>query len=240
ILMWAGLGLGALAIAGGPLTGGMWTKYLVKTFLGDTTLPGGQTFLLLLTLSAVTTTLLLSRFLHVLSRTEAPAGNKAPAFLLPWTLLLLAGGWWTMSPALLPAELMNYITKEKGILSFFWNLLTNWGALWPIIVGLLLMVLSLKIAFLSRWPVKKPLLPPGDFLHILLKIGNLLAKILRKGISLLDSGMKSLHGPEKIFYRISDDKRTSQISSSAESILRRWEFAGIGFFIFFLVMFLLL
>ncbi len=34
LLMWAGLGIGVLAIAGAPLTGGLWTKYLVKTFLG--------------------------------------------------------------------------------------------------------------------------------------------------------------------------------------------------------------
>jgi hypothetical protein len=43
--------------------------------------------------------------------------------------------------------------------------------------------------------------------------------------------------PRENFYRISDDKRTSQISASAESLLRRWEFVGIGFFIFFLTMF---
>ena len=240
ILMWAGLGIGVLAIAGGPLTGGLWTKYLVKTFLGESSLPGAKTFLLLLTLSAVTTTLLLSRFLHLLHKIKAPSGNVAPAFLLPWVLLLLAGGWWTMSPALLPTELMSYITKEKGIMAFFWNLFTNWSALWPITTGAIVMAFTLKFAFFNRWPAKKPLLPPGDFLHIIIMVGNLFAKLLQKAISLLDSGMKSLQGPEKIFYRLSDDKRTSQISASAESLLRRWEFAGIGFFIFFLTLFLLL
>ncbi|TVQ10224.1 MAG: hypothetical protein EA361_14245 [Bacteroidetes bacterium] len=240
ILMWVGLGLGVLAIAGGPLTGGLWTKYLVKTFLGETTLPGAQTFLLLLTLSAVTTTLLLSRFLHLLYQIKTPAKKMAPAFLLPWVLLLLAGGWWTMTPALLPAELMNYITKEKGIMAFFWNLLTNWGALWPITIGLLVMAFTLKFANLNRWPTKNPLLPAGDFVHIIILALELLAKLLRKGVSLLDSGMNTLHGPEKMFYRISDDKRTSQISASAESVLRRWEFVGIGFFIFFFTFFYLL
>ncbi|MFU8794298.1 MAG: complex I subunit 5 family protein [Dethiobacteria bacterium] len=240
ILMWAGLGIGVLAIAGGPLTGGLWTKYLLKTFLGETTLPGAQTFLLLLTLSAVTTTLLLSRFLHLLYQIKAPAGNKAPAFLLPWVLLLLAGGWWTMSPALLPAELMNYITNEKGIMAFFWNLFTNWSALWPITLGVLLMAFTLKFAFLNRWPMNKPLLPPGDFLHIILLAVDQVAKLLRKGISLLESFMQSLQGPEKIFYRLSDDERTSKISAHAEALLRRWEFVGIGFFIFFLTMFLFL
>jgi hydrogenase-4 component B len=240
ILMWAGLGLGVLAIAGGPLTGGLWTKYLVKTFLGETTLPGAQTFLLLLTFSAVTTTLLLSRFLHLLHKIKAPSGNAVPEYLFPWLLLLLAGGWWTMSPALLPAELMNYITKEKGIMTFFSNLLTNWSALWPISIGLILMALSLRFVTFNWWPTKKPLLPPGDLLHIILLAGDPLAKFLRKGVSLLKAFMETLQGPEKIFYRLSDDERASQISAGAESILRRWEFVGIGFFIFFLTMFLLL
>jgi hypothetical protein len=102
------------------------------------------------------------------------------------------------------------------------------------------MAFTLKFATLNRWPTEKPILPPGDFLHIILIAGDLVAKILRKGISLLDSGMKTLHGPEKVFYRISDDKRTSEFSASAESVLRRWEFVGIGFFIFFLTFFYLL
>ena len=240
ILMWAGLGIGVLAIAGGPLTGGLWTKYLVKTFLGETSLPGAQTFLLLLTLSAITTTLLLSRFLHLLSRIEAPAGNKAPSFLLPWILLLFAGGWWTMSPALLPAELMNHITKEKGIMAFFWNLITNWGALWPITIGAVVMVFTLKFAFLNRWPTEKPLLPAGDFIHVILMAGDPVAKGLQKGLDLLQSFMKTLHGPEKLFYRILDENRTIKISGSAESSLRRWEIFGISFFIFFMTMFFFL
>jgi len=242
ILMWAGLGIGILSIAGGALTGGLWTKYLLKTFLGETSLPGAGTFLFLLTFSAITTALLLSRFLHLLSRIEAPSDDKPalPAFLLPWMLLLLAGGWWTLSPALLPAELMNHIAGEKGIPAIFWNRFTNWNALWPISIGAGVMAVTLKLAYFNRWPVEKPLLPPGDFLHVILLAGNLLARIIRKGISLLQSFMQSLQGPEKIFYRIMDDKRTSRISASAETLLGSWEFVGIGFLMFFLTLFFFL
>jgi hydrogenase-4 component B len=240
ILMWAGLGIGVLAIAGAPLTGGLWTKYLLKTFLGETTLPGAQIFVLLLTLSAVTTTLLLSRFLHLLHRIDAPSENVAPAFLLPWILLLLAGGWWTMSPVLLPTELLNHIIAENGIMAFFWNRFTNWDALWPITVGVVVMAFILKFAPPNLLPTKKPLLPPGDFLHIILLVGDLFVKLLRKVISFLESFLQSVRSPERILYKILDDKRTSQISASAETLLRRWEFVGIGFFIFFLTLYLLL
>ncbi len=239
ILMWAGLGLGVLAIAGGPLTGGLWTKYLLKTFLGKTSLPGVQFFLLLLSFSAIGTTLLLSRFLHLLYRIKAPAENKAPAFILPWILLLIGGGWWTMSPALLSTELMSYIIGEKGIMAFFWNPLTNWSGLWPILIttAALVMAFSLKFAFLNRWPTDKPLVPPGDLLYIILLAGYLVAKFLQKGISSLQPFMQSQHSAEKILYGILDDKRTIQISSYAEALLRRWEIVGIGFFIFFLTLF---
>jgi formate hydrogenlyase subunit 3/multisubunit Na+/H+ antiporter MnhD subunit len=240
ILMWAGLGIGVLAIAGAPLTGGLWTKYLLKNFLGETALPGAQIFVLLLTFSAVTTTLLLSRFLHLLHLTQAPSEKMAPAFLLPWILLLFAGGWWTMSPALLPPELLNHIAGEKGILGFFWNRLTNWDAFWPISVGVFVMALILKFAPPESLPTKRPLLPPGDFIHTILTGGNLFAQMIRKGISLLETGLKSVRSPEQMLYRILDDKRTPQISASAETLLRRWEFVGIGFFIFFLTLFILL
>jgi NADH:ubiquinone oxidoreductase subunit 5 (subunit L)/multisubunit Na+/H+ antiporter MnhA subunit len=240
ILMWAGLGLGALAIAGGPLTGGLWTKSLVKTFLGETSLPGAPTFLLLLKLSAVTTTLLLSRFLHLLDRIKAPSGKVAPGFFLPWVLLLLAGGWWTMSPMLLPGELLTHVTGTKGITDFFLNGLKNWAAFWPIALGAVILVITLKFASLNRWPTTKPLLPPGDFIHPILLAGAWVAKPMRKGIALMSSGIQSIPGPEKIFYRISDSKRISQISDAAESLLQRWVFVGIGFFIFFLTLFFFL
>ncbi len=236
ILMWVGLAIGVWAIAGGPLTGGLWTKYMLKSFLGETSLPGTQIFVLLVTLSAITTTLLLSRFLTLLHRIKAPSEKRAPAFLFPWLLLLIAGGWWTMSPALLPTDLMIHITKEKGVLALFGSLITNWSALWPIAVGMIFMALTLKSATLNKWPTEKSLLPAGDFIHIILLAGTLLAKVLRKGISLLESGMKSLQSPEKLFYRISDNHRTSQISASAESLLRRWEYVGIGFLILFLIL----
>lgn len=242
ILMWLGLGLGVLAIAGGPLTGGLWTKYLLKTFLGKTSLPGIDLFSYLLTLSAITTTLLLSRFLHLLQQVEGPKGNKIPRFILPWIFLLLAGGWWTMSPALLSTELMYLIIGKESILTFFWNPITIWTALWPIILtaAALVVVFTLKSSFLNRWIKEKPLIPPGDFLYVLIWIGNLFEKQIQKGIGIMQSFVETRHSAEKIIYKFIDNKKTIQISSTAEALLRRWEVVGISFFVFFLVLFLFL
>ena len=240
LLMWAGLALGALAIAGGPLTGGLWTKYLLKNFLGESGLPGTATLLLLLSATAITTILLLSRFLQLLSHIKAPSVKAAPAFLLPWVLLLLAGGWWTLSSLLLPAELRTHIVGEKGMLDFFLNLPTNWAAFWPLAIGLLLMAIGLKLIPRKWWPTKEPLLPPGDLIHPILWMGAGLGRWIGKMVTWLDAVAKALHGPETMFYRLSDSKRSTQITAAAEALLRRWEYAGIGFFIFFLILFFLL
>ncbi len=242
ILMWLGLGLAVLAIVGGPLTGGLWTKYLLKTFLGKTNLPGIDVFAYLLTLSAITTTLLLSRFLHLLRQIEPPKESKAPPFILPWVFLLLAGGWWTMSPTLLPEGLMNQILGEKGMMAFFWNPLTIWSALWPIILtaGALVVVFTLKSTFLNQWIKEKPLIPPGDFLYVILWTGNLFEKQIQKGIAFMQSFVESRHSAEKIIYKFIDNKKTIQISTQAEALLRRWEVVGISFIIFFLALFFLI
>jgi hypothetical protein len=90
-----------------------------------------------------------------------------------------------------------------------------------------------EVRLLNWWPTKKPLLPPGDFLHIILLVGNV-CKASSEGNFFAGVRHEIAARPRENFYRISDDKRTSQISASAESLLRRWEFVGIGFFIFFL------
>ena len=242
ILMWLGLGLGVLAIAGGPLTGGLWTKYLLKTFLGKTNLPGIDFFSYLLSLSAITTTLLLSRFLHLLGQVEPPKENKIPSFILPWIFLLFAGGWWTMSPTLLSSELMSLIIGEESMLSFFWNPITIWTALWPILLtaGGLVVIFTLKFSFLNRWPQEKPQIPAGDFLYILLWLWRKIEKPFQKAMASLQSLMQSRQSAEKIINKFIDNKKTIQISSSAEALLRRWEVVGISFFIFFLTLFLFL
>lgn len=242
ILMWLGLGLAVLAIAGGPLTGGLWTKYLLKTFLSKTSLPGIDVFAYLLTLSAITTTLLLSRFLHLLRQVESPKESKAPSFILPWFFLFLAGGWWTMSPTLLPEGLMYQILGEKGMMAFFWNPITIWASLWPIILtaGALVVVFTLKSSFLNRWIKEKPLIPPGDFLYVILWIGNLFEKQIQKVIAFMQSFGESRRSAEKIIYKFIDNKKTIHISTQAESLLRRWEVVGISFFVFFVALFFLL
>lgn len=232
-LMWAGLATGAMAIAGAPLTGGMWTKYLLKTFFADTSLPGAPAVLLLLAVSALATTLLLSRFLHLLSRIEGPGHDKAPLFLFPWTLLLLAGGWWTLSPLLLPPDLADFVTKGQSLAACYFAPDALWAALWPVGLGALLFVASLKIDRLNRWPAQQPLIPPGDALIAILAAATMCASSLRRAFNRIAPFAARIHSPEHTLYRLLDLPVTKKTTDAAEIFLRRWEVVGISFLVLF-------
>lgn len=242
IFMWLGLGAAASAIAGAPLTGGMWTKYLLKNFLGEAALPGARTFLLLLSLSAVTTTLLLGRFLYLAGQTAPPEKAKVPPFFLPWALLLAAGGLWTMSPALLPEGFANEVLKGKKMTAFFLNPRTVLNSLWPILLGAggLAAAYTFKPSLRAPHAKDKPLLPPGDILFVLLRVGEIFEKQINKAIGWLRAFADTRHSAEKIMYKFTDNEKIIRISTRAEALLRRWEVVGISFFIFFLALFFLL
>ena len=232
-ILWAGLATGALAIAGAPLTGGLWTKYFLKTFLGETSLPGANVFLLLLILSAFATTVLLSRFLHLLSRIKGPEKTKAPPFFFAWVLLLLAGGWWTLSPALLPPELSEHVTKGETLAAFYFAPGAMWASFWPITAGILFFAATLKIDRLNRWPSKKPLLPPGDLLFPLLSAGKFLARGIARTVALVTTLASRAASPEDALYRLFELPRTKKATAGAEILLRRWEIAGLSFLALF-------
>lgn len=240
-LMWGGLGIGVLSIAGAPLTGGLWTKYLLKNLLGETTLPGRGVFLILLTLSAIGTTLLLARFLFLLSRIKAPpAKTGTPPFLIPWVLLLLVGGWWTLSPILLPPELSDHLTKDQAISALYFSPGTLWASFWPILLGAFILILTIKIHALNRWPSEKPFLPPGDLLNPLVALGGGMARALQKLISFTTFLTSRATSPEETIYRWFEGPRTKRATDGGETFLRRWEIVGLSFLLlFFALLFVL-
>jgi hydrogenase-4 component B len=119
----------ALAIAGLPLTGGALAKLAIKDPLGDG-LAGT-----LVTLSAVTTALLMLRFVHL--EATAPrdeAGTPPLGLVLPWAATVVAALVlpWVLFPALTDHPAAYPFTPE--------NL---WAGLWPILVALAIAALAL-------------------------------------------------------------------------------------------------
>ncbi|MCC5839514.1 MAG: hypothetical protein JJT96_05255 [Opitutales bacterium] len=239
-VMWGGLAIGALSIAGAPLTGGLWTKYFLKTFLGDSALPGTGIFLLLLTVSAFATTVLLGRFLHLLSRIEGPARSQAPSYFFPWLVLLAAGGWWTLSPVLLPLELSEHVTKGQPLAAVYLAPASLWAALWPVAAGALFFVLTLKVARLNRWPSQQPLVPPGDLLVPILAVGRFLVGRVQAGIDGIARSFSRTTSPEAVLYDVFEMPQTKRITGGAEHFLRQWEVAGLSFLLFFIGLLFLL
>ena len=155
-------------------------------------------------------------------------------------LLLLAGGWWTLSPILLPIELMDHITGEKSLGILYFGVATNLVAAFPIFLGGLIIALTAKFPSLNYWPTKRPLIPAGDFLVVILWLGAIGSKLLNRLLAKLEGWTKSVRSPEQILYQIIDDKRTVGITAATENLLRRWDVVGLSFLAMFLMLFLFL
>lgn len=153
-------GLAALAIAGLPFTGGALAKLAIKGPMGE----GVAT--LLVTLSAVGTTLLMLRFLQLLRRSAPTAERPAALLLLPF-LTCLAGALtlpWILFPNLTELTL-GYALRPANL----------WGAAWPLLVGAAIMAGALR---LRQRPALR--IPEGDLVVPLERMGRLAWIALRQ------------------------------------------------------------
>jgi formate hydrogenlyase subunit 3/multisubunit Na+/H+ antiporter MnhD subunit len=136
----------ALAIAGLPLTGGALAKLAIKDPLGD------GLAATLVTFSAVTTALLMLRFVHL--EATAPrdeTGTPPLGLVLPWAATVLAA-------LVLPWVLFPVLTDHPAAYPFtFENL---WAGLWPILLALAVAAVALIVKFPAVT------LPQGDLVVI--------------------------------------------------------------------------
>jgi formate hydrogenlyase subunit 3/multisubunit Na+/H+ antiporter MnhD subunit len=149
-LIFAGLLIPALALAGAPLTSGAAAKLALKGVTGFSPIPWSTWVNGLLPLAAVGTTLLMGRFLFLLhSSAEAHGPRLTPLLWTPWVVLLV--GVLSLSWFVTVDSVRETLVKT---LSF--------PALWPVLVGSLLS----WAAWQWRGKAKNRLLriPPGDVL----------------------------------------------------------------------------
>lgn len=154
------IGLPALAIAGLPFTGGALAKLAIKGPVGE----GAAA--LLVTLSAVGTTLLMLRFLQLLRRSDAADSTPSAAMLLAF-LGCVAGAFavpWLLFPGLTELA-FGYAFRPASL----------WGALWPVLVGAALMTGALRLRRRPRLTI-----PEGDIIVPLEGIGRLLLMGMRR------------------------------------------------------------
>jgi len=125
------LALMAVSVAGLPLTGGALAKLVVKGPVGE------GLWSVLLTLSAIGTTLLMLRFLQTAlqgakARTDpVPVGMSAAFYLT--AVGAAAVPWWL------------YIGPGSGALAYPLAVTTRWAGLWPILAGAALVVACRRV-----------------------------------------------------------------------------------------------
>jgi formate hydrogenlyase subunit 3/multisubunit Na+/H+ antiporter MnhD subunit len=158
-----GLILASLALAGAPFTSGAVAKIALKLPLKA--LQGSWVYglNLLLPLAAIGTTLLMARFIFIVTTRPAIHGRPRFGVWLSWslTVLLTAAVVW-----LLPAG-------RKAVLQSF-RPISLWQALWPVAIGLSLSGVVWFKAIRKEWP-PVPTIPQGD---ILLAFSSLSARLI--------------------------------------------------------------
>ena len=137
----------ALGIGGLPLTGGALAKLAVKPVLGDG-LAG-----LLADLSAIGTTMLMFHFLSRLAASTAsiPSTSAPVGFALPWLLMFVAA---------IAVPWKSYPLTGIGIGSYAFQPEILWAASWPILIGIVPMLV------LWRWGRHLPQMPEGDLMTV--------------------------------------------------------------------------
>jgi len=140
------LALVSLSVAGLPLLGGALAKLAIKGPLG------GGVPELLVTLSAVGTSLLLLRFLYLVQTLRHKDGAARPPLLmfLPFA---------AMGICALAAPWFLFETWAGQPLDYAYDLENLWTALWP-----MLLAVGLATLFLGFRPRRLPAIPEGDLL----------------------------------------------------------------------------
>jgi hydrogenase-4 component B len=171
------LSLGALAMAGGPLTAGLVAKLALKhsaVLLAD---PWGPWLPLWLSMSSALTGLLMLRFLAIVwPWPSSHGGPESYGLIVPWLTLSAAAlvvPWWLAAPEL-RAQAMG-----------LWPL---WSATWPVAMAGVLAIVAIRLRSRGRLPAM-PRVPPGD-LGIALEAG--LCALSRAFSRLLNAGVPAL------------------------------------------------
>jgi len=159
-----GLILASLALAGAPFTSGAIAKIALKSPLKDFQGPWIFDLNWLLSMAAIGTTLLMARFLFVVTLRSSAHGEPRLGMWLSWTLTVLPTAFavWLLPVA---QEAASMALQPAAL----------WQALWSVGVGILISGIVWLMAARNNWrPV--PCFPQGDFLFIVIYLCQLMRR----------------------------------------------------------------
>lgn len=177
------LSLGALALAGGPLTGGLVAKLALKHTAEHVAEPWHTWLAPLLILSSVLTALLMLRFLWV-AWPRPGARVKSPALAVwgPWLALLAA---WLSVPWVLASPALR--VEAAGVAAC-------WSASWPVALAAAIAIAVVVLHRAGRLPAMPPV-PAGDLgIYLERALGRLGRTLGHLANETLPQGRESLRG----------------------------------------------
>jgi formate hydrogenlyase subunit 3/multisubunit Na+/H+ antiporter MnhD subunit len=207
-LVFAGLVFAALAIAGAPLTSGASAKETLKDALYASATLGPGLLETLIQAGAVGTTVLLIRFLRVMSLQEAETGKSPPPGMwLPWALVV-AG-----------VAAVVFLLPEPVAATL------SLSALWPVALGIALAAAT--VALVRRGALRSPQVPEGD---LLIPVLRLLSGIYRLWAGRVMPAWESmLEQASKQYVRLTERREPGEYAGLLEDRLRLWTIAGTVF-----------
>ena len=211
--MFVGLLVPALALIGAPYTSGAIAKAALKTDLATLPAPWSGLLQIALPFAALSTTLLMARFLWLLWSKPAAPEHPRLGLWMPWGLLLVA----VASVAwILP---LAHDAEREAL-----KLAKVWASLWPFGIGVLLAWATLALSQRSG-RIGYPRIPAGDWL---VAVEWLTAWAARLGQSLTNLGW-SIRGKTTAALLLQPLRRLDigLHLSRLEDRLRHWMVAGL-------------
>jgi formate hydrogenlyase subunit 3/multisubunit Na+/H+ antiporter MnhD subunit len=223
-----GMVVGALALAGAPLTSGAVAKQILGRAVAVAPYPWPGPVGWLLTLAAVGTAVLMTHLLLLLwRRRAAPAHAPGAGQWVAWLLLLggVVGILWLLLPVLLVDE------PQIVPLGYFW------GALWPVLLGGCLAWVLWRLGEGRGRPLL-PQLPAGDLLVPVERLVARLQQSWRKNMAPgLDRAIRTYHMLK--WQHPVDLTRLRSALEKGEAGLGHWSVSGIVFLLLLVLLLLL-
>jgi formate hydrogenlyase subunit 3/multisubunit Na+/H+ antiporter MnhD subunit len=222
-LLMAGLIVPALAIAGGPWSGGAIAKEALKSAAADVTETMAPWLNWALPLTAVGTSILLGRFLQVVWReSKAPQPAKPLPFMLGSWLVLLAGVVLAVSFTI---DHYAYTIARTGP-----GTAGLWNNSWPLALGAGLLLLGIRLLHPCR---KDCVIPAGDIVVILERIPAWLAR-WSSSIQLPRPAL--ILNLSRPLQRIPESSRHADFANRLEERLRHRALPGLIFLVILLIL----
>lgn len=216
-LLFAGLILPALALAGAPWTSGMIAKGLLKLPVTALASPLGDWLQILLPLSSVASSILMLRFLYIIwqqYKTTAETVVKPAIMWLSWLVLLLVVA---LNPWFMSLSEMQNIWTEKALISAFW----------PVVLGAVV-AFCVWFANSRHWFTWSLTIPAGDVLYLVeSRLASVLASLRFFAFNILPKWQYSCLS---VCNRIWRQSLSWSVVVGGENQLRRWV-VGTGLFL---------